>query len=67
MTPKQLKKALDVDGLTQREMAGKLDIDERTMRRYCSGELPIPHVVGLAVELIVEHCGPNWPDNQSGD
>lgn len=62
MTPKQLRAALDVDGLTQAEMAWKLGIDPRTMRRYCLGETRIPRVVGLAVELIVEH-GVQWPDN----
>lgn len=63
MTPKQLKKAIEMVGMSQREMARQLDIDERTMRRYCAGHLPIPHVVGLAVELVCDH-GVTWPDNR---
>ncbi len=61
MTPKQLKSAIAAIGYSQREMAAKLDIDERTMRRYIAGDLPIPRVVALAIELISEH-GSEWED-----
>lgn len=38
----ELRKLLDRHGLTQKQMAEMLGIHERTMRRYCSGELDIP-------------------------
>jgi len=36
--------------LTQRGAARALSIDERTMRRYCSGTHPIPQVIWLALD-----------------
>ena len=38
--------------LSQRGAAGVLRIDERTMRRYCSGDLPVPPYVILALMQI---------------
>lgn len=54
MTPNQLRAALDRLGLTQVGAARLLGIDPRTMRRYCSGTLPIPKwmTYALAVEQI---------------
>lgn len=39
-------------GRSQRGLARELDIDERTMRRYCSGELEVPQVVWLALKAL---------------
>jgi DNA-binding CsgD family transcriptional regulator len=57
ITAKELKKLLKrgATGISQREMARLIDIDERTMRRYVAGDLPIPRVVQLAVSCIVDH------------
>ena len=38
--------------LSQRSAARVLRIDERTMRRYCSGDLPVPPYVILALTQI---------------
>lgn len=48
----RLRKLLSDAGLSQRGAARQLDIDERTMRRYCSGELDVPRVVWLAIEAL---------------
>jgi transcriptional regulator with XRE-family HTH domain len=49
MTAAQLKRALRDAGLSQRGAAKRLEINERTMRRYVSGEQPIPRVVEYAL------------------
>ena len=49
MTPAQLRELLARAGLSQRAAARELHIDERTMRRYCAGQLPVPRVVELAL------------------
>lgn len=46
----RLRATLDAAGLSQRGAARALDIDERTMRRYCAGELPVPRLVWLALD-----------------
>jgi DNA-binding XRE family transcriptional regulator len=53
----ELKKLLrrGASGYTQRDMARALDIDERTMRRYVSGEVKIPRVVQVAIACFVDH------------
>jgi DNA transposition AAA+ family ATPase len=54
----KLRKLLDDAGLSQRGAARELGIDERTMRRYCAGELPVPRVVWLALEAISTNSKP---------
>lgn len=49
-------------GYSQRGAAKELEISERMMRYYCSGKQPVPRVVMLALEHLV-----NCPHNQSGD
>jgi plasmid maintenance system antidote protein VapI len=55
MTGKQLKKALDSAGISQRRMAKLLEIHERSMRRFSAGVSPIPKTVELAVRYLCEH------------
>jgi transcriptional regulator with XRE-family HTH domain len=55
MKAKDLKLELKSEEMSQRRMARFLGIDERTMRRYCSGELPIPKTIEYAV-LYVINC-----------
>jgi len=52
MTPAELRALLKFCGLSQRAAAQALDIDERTMRRYCAGSAKIPQVVELAVKAV---------------
>ena len=54
MTGKQLQKALDRAGMSQRGAAKELGISERQMRRYCSGDAKVPKVVELA---LLHLCG----------
>jgi DNA-binding XRE family transcriptional regulator len=49
MTGGQLQKMLDSAGLSQRRAAKEIEINERTMRKYVSGESPIPKTVELAL------------------
>jgi hypothetical protein len=39
-------------GLSQREAARKLEVDERTMRYYCAGREPVPATVFLALRQL---------------
>jgi DNA transposition AAA+ family ATPase len=55
MKSTELKKLISDCGLTQREVAQMIEIDERTMRRYISGALPIPTVVEIAVNCVLFH------------
>lgn len=49
MTALQLQRLLDRPGLSQRAAAKALEINERSMRRYCSGDQPVPKTVELAL------------------
>lgn len=51
MTGKQLQKALDRAGMSQRGMAKEIGIDERSMRRYVVAD-QVPRVVELAVLYV---------------
>lgn len=57
MTGGQLKRVLAKAALSQRGAAKLLEINERTMRRYISGEQPIPRVVEYAL-LWISHNSP---------
>jgi aminoglycoside phosphotransferase len=52
VTAGQLKKVLAKAALSQRGAAKLLEINERTMRRYIAGDLPIPRVVEYALAWI---------------
>ena len=54
MTAKQLQRLLESSELSQRGTAKKLGLNERTMRRYVSGDQPIPRVVEFAVRYLVQ-------------
>lgn len=51
MTATAFRDALALAGLTQRGAARALEINERTVRRYCAGH-PVPRVVWLALERL---------------
>jgi len=48
MTPKELRRFLEQEGLTQVGLSRLLEIDPRTVRRYVSGESEVPKLVELA-------------------
>ena len=54
MKAKDFNLALRAGELTQREAARLLGIDERTVRRYASGKVPIPPAIWLAVDHLVD-------------
>jgi len=54
LTPRQLAQLLAAAGLSQRGAARELAINERTMRRYVSGEQPVPRVVALALAYLAK-------------
>jgi hypothetical protein len=54
----ELRKLIAAGGYSQRGAARELQISERMMRYYCSGEQPVPRVVMLAMRHLV-HCPPH--------
>jgi hypothetical protein len=57
LTATQLKRVLARAALSQRGAAKLLEINERTMRRYISGEQPIPRIVEYALMWISYRTG----------
>ena len=55
MTSQELRNLLEKANLSQRYAAKLLDIHERTMRHYASGDRPIPRVVQLAITCLTCH------------
>lgn len=53
MTNKQLQAALDKIGLSQRGMARLLAVDERSARRWASGDAPIPECAAILLRLLL--------------
>jgi hypothetical protein len=60
VTSDDLRKYLKDTGVSQRELARLLDLNERTIRYYCAGE-PIPVVVQYAVRLLFQ----DWPAHRT--
>lgn len=58
-----LNQLLREGGYSQRGAAKELEISERMMRYYCAGSKPVPRVVMLAVQHLV-NCPAS--DNQTG-
>lgn len=54
MTPAAFKARLATLGLSQVGAARALEIDPRTVRRYCSGEYEVTRLVELALDAL-EH------------
>lgn len=48
----RIAELINAAGLSQRGAARELGINERTMRRYCAGDSPVPRVVFLALERL---------------
>jgi len=54
MTPADYRKTIDQLGLSQRGAGRFLGVDERTSRRWVSGEAAIPVAVALLLRLMVK-------------
>ena len=50
----RLRYLLVKTGLSQRAAARELEINKGSMRCYCSGDQPVPRVVILALERLIE-------------
>lgn len=53
MTPKQYVDAIGRLGLSQRAAGAFLGVDERTSRRWVSGESPIPEMAAKLLRLMI--------------
>lgn len=58
MNAKELRALLAQCNLSQRGAAKMLGINERTMRRYVLGEMPVPRLVELALQAYKNPCPP---------
>jgi len=54
MSPKQLRRLIKSARLTVQAAADELDMTNRQLYRYLSGDAEIPRVVELAVRWIVQ-------------
>ncbi len=54
MSPKQYAEAIDRLGLSQRAAGRFLGVEERTSRRWISGESAIPESVAKLLRLMVQ-------------
>lgn len=54
MTPNQYRAAIEKIGLSQRSAGTFLGVDERSSRRWASGEAEIPEAVGKLLRLMVK-------------
>jgi hypothetical protein len=55
MKPKELRKILETNEVSQRRAAFLININERTMRKYIAGDLEIPKVVEFAIKWVMKH------------
>lgn len=53
MTANQFNAALKKLGLLQRDLAALLDTTDRSVRRWSSGQWPVPAPVGLLLNLML--------------
>ena len=47
-----IRQLLEALGLSQREAARRLGVDDRTMRYYCAGKMPVPPAVLIALQEL---------------
>jgi transcriptional regulator with XRE-family HTH domain len=53
MTADDLRSAIERLGISQQELARRLDLDPRTVRRYVLGEIAIPRTVEYATRFLL--------------
>lgn len=64
MRPQQLRALLKKAGLTQTDAAHLIGLTARSMRRYVSGETPVPRVVVYALLYVIKLQKDLEPDVQ---
>ena len=62
MTPAELTQAREELGLTMAELAARLGVHERTIRRHEKGEWPIPPERVLAVKWLLHEQNTKAPN-----
>jgi DNA-binding transcriptional regulator YiaG len=53
ITPDQLRAMLADAGITQGELARRLEVNDRTVRRWASGETDLRGMAAIAVRAVV--------------
>lgn len=66
MTPDALRAAPKALGLSGRGLARLLDVNEKTLRRWLTGEVPIPRSVVLVVQAMLEGWRPQSETMDNG-
>lgn len=52
MTPKRFRQIIERLGITQRELAARLDYSANSITSYATGEGPIPRVLATLMEAV---------------
>jgi transcriptional regulator with XRE-family HTH domain len=52
-----VRKYLEQHGLTQAELASRLEVDTRTVRRWCAKDEPAPRLVDYALRWMTQNGG----------
>ncbi len=55
MTSRQLRAALNRLGISQSEAARQLNVNNRTVRKWVAGDLPVPRTVELIMDCWLHH------------
>ncbi len=55
MTPHEFREARDKLGLSAAKLAAELGVDPRTIRRWLSGDQPVPELVAKWVEKMLSN------------
>lgn len=50
----RIRELINRTGLSQRAAAQELEVDDRTLRYWCSGKKPVPRMAFLAFERLIE-------------
>lgn len=67
ITPDELRAMLARAGITQGELARRLEVNDRTVRRWASGDVELRGMAAIAVRTVVTlTCDPT-PENVTSD
>jgi predicted transcriptional regulator len=61
MEPSEFRGLIDRSGLSQSEVARRLDVSDRTIRRYVAGPGAVPTLVVRAVRHLIAEQAANAP------
>jgi DNA-binding transcriptional regulator YiaG len=72
ITPDELRAMLADAGITQGELARRLEVNDRTVRRWASGDVPLDGMAAIAALCVLGHpvvtltCDPT-PESVTSD